>query len=350
MTVCLTMILGNDSETIEECLSSVKPWIDGYFILDIGSTDGSIEIVKRVLEEKVGSVEMATPGTDIKKLLSCAKEKGDYLLLIDPDEKLIVSDRFGFGDLDKDCYYAISRQDGIDWRKPFLLRSKLDWRGGEVLIQDLGSPQAKSAKLLFGSILTKMKSRAEDEKEKWKFALSQHPNHPRIVFHTARVSEDAGDEKEALELFEKRVSLEEDQEEVFYSLYRIAVLKEKQGEPLEMVIDHYLKAYHSFPSRVEPLYDLSARMIREENYVLGYVLSEFALTIPCPQDPFLRKSWIYEYGLLAQFAECAFQIKKYAQAKEALEKILNVRTLPADQRAQMQENYTALSSYQGVVQ
>jgi tetratricopeptide (TPR) repeat protein len=342
MIICLTMIVGNEIETIERCLHSVKPWIQRYFILDKGSTDGSVEIVKRALQGIEGSIQQASSGADNKELLSLAKEQGDYLLLIAPDEQLTVTDRLGFGELDKDCYYAVSRQNGIDWRKPFLLRSALDWIGGELLTQDLGSPQAKSGKLLFGSILWNLKNRAHEDKERLKTSLALYPDNTRLLFHTARVCEDAGDDAEALELFEKRAVLEGDQQEVFYSLYRLAALREKQGDPLERVIDHYLKAYHFSPSRAEPLYDLSDRMIREENYVLGYVLSEFALTVPFPEDPFLRKSWIYEYGLLSQFAQCAFQIKKYKESKDTMEKLMKVPTLPPEQRAVIETNYAAL--------
>lgn len=346
--ICLVMIFKDDAATIERSLISVKPWVQSYFLIDAGSRDGSAEMALTALQGVSGVLAKSpwamTPPT-VSSLLRAAKQHGDYLLLMEPDEILKRVDPLDFRNLDRDYYEAISRQDEIDWKRPFLLRASLNWKGGDLMMQHLHSLEAKSSKLLFEALLLKGSShRASEEKKKLQDALRQNPLNANLVFHYARACERAGCDAEALEWYERRVTMAGDAQEVFYALYRVAALGEKRGDPLEVVIDNYLLAYHAFPSRAEPLYDLAERMIRDENYVLGYVLAEYALSLSLQQDPFFQKRWIYEYGLLRQFALCAFEIKRYDESKSALNRLLKMRELPSHLLAAAQEKLLALNT------
>lgn len=44
----LCIIVKNESEVIERCLRSSLQYMDTYCIVDTGSTDNTIEIIKRV--------------------------------------------------------------------------------------------------------------------------------------------------------------------------------------------------------------------------------------------------------------------------------------------------------------
>ena len=45
-TLCLNMIVKNESKIITRCLDSVKDYIDYFVICDTGSTDGTQDIIK----------------------------------------------------------------------------------------------------------------------------------------------------------------------------------------------------------------------------------------------------------------------------------------------------------------
>ncbi len=49
--ICLTMIVKNESAVIERALRSAAPFINSYAICDTGSTDDTIEIIRRVMDE-----------------------------------------------------------------------------------------------------------------------------------------------------------------------------------------------------------------------------------------------------------------------------------------------------------
>jgi glycosyltransferase involved in cell wall biosynthesis len=51
-TVCLSMIVKNETKILHECLDSVHPHIDYWVIVDTGSTDGTQEYIKQYFAEK----------------------------------------------------------------------------------------------------------------------------------------------------------------------------------------------------------------------------------------------------------------------------------------------------------
>ena len=51
-TVCLNMIVKNESAIIERCLNAVYPFIDEYCIVDTGSTDDTIDKIENFFKEK----------------------------------------------------------------------------------------------------------------------------------------------------------------------------------------------------------------------------------------------------------------------------------------------------------
>ena len=50
-TITLCMIVKDETHIIEECLKSMLPYIDRYDITDTGSTDGTPELIKKVMDE-----------------------------------------------------------------------------------------------------------------------------------------------------------------------------------------------------------------------------------------------------------------------------------------------------------
>ncbi len=87
-------------------------------------------------------------------------------------------------------------------------------------------------------------------------------------------------------------------QEVFWSMYQIAVLQETLNMPESTISNSYTKAFQFRPSRTEPLYRLSHYYRMKENYLLGYLFANFDLSVPLSSDPLFVESWIYNYGIL----------------------------------------------------
>src|SRR3972149_8399584 len=82
-TVCLNMIVKNESKVIERCLKSVKPLIDYWVIVDTGSTDKTRQIISKFMSAIPGELH-ERPWVDFahnrNEALHLAKGRGDYIL------------------------------------------------------------------------------------------------------------------------------------------------------------------------------------------------------------------------------------------------------------------------------
>lgn len=85
MTVSVVIHAFNEEAYIEPCLQSVD-WADEIVIIDLGSTDGTVEICRRYTDRilthpRVEVVELA-------RAFGLEKATGDWTLVLDPDERV----------------------------------------------------------------------------------------------------------------------------------------------------------------------------------------------------------------------------------------------------------------------
>ncbi len=118
------------------------------------------------------------------------------------------------------------------------------------------------------------------------------------------------------------------EEEIFWSLYSIAKLEETLGVNLDLVEEHYARAYHYRPSRMEPIYDLISLYIKKKEIMRAYRLAKNAYTTPLAQDAVFVCRWVYEWGIFFQYVICCKALGMNDQFKEILPKFLAISTIP----------------------
>lgn len=342
-TICLNMIVKNESAVIERCLKTVKPLIDYWVIVDTGSTDGTQKIIKEYLKDIPGELH-ERPWENFaynrNEALELAKDKADYILRIDADEQLIFSDDFALPYLDKDFYYILTEHSGSNYYRNQLFNNALNWRWVGVLHEVLQCSQAKTHAVLKGvkNLYGFDGCRSQDPQKFQKDALileealKKEPNNSRYVFYLAQSYKDANNYKLAIKNYQKRAEMGGWQEEIFSSLFQIGLLQEASQEDPQIFCKSYYKAFHCSPSHIEPLYRLANYYRRDENYLMGYLLSKYALSLPCPTDALFVEKWIYDYGMLMELSLCAYYLGKYEEAKKASDKLLATPILPQDIR------------------
>src|SRR5271154_7638918 len=106
-TICLNMIVKNEAPVIRRCLDTVRPFIDHWVIFDTGSSDGTQDIIRNHLKDLPGEL-IERPWVDFAhnrtEALAAARDKADYVLVIDADETLECEPAFVMPPLDLDAY------------------------------------------------------------------------------------------------------------------------------------------------------------------------------------------------------------------------------------------------------
>lgn len=340
-TVCLSMIVKNESKVITRCLDSLLPIIDYWVIVDTGSTDGTQEVIKTFMKQKGIPGELHEgPWVNFahnrNESLEYARNKGDYILFIDADEYLVYDEGFKLPSLNKDFYYITMHYSGTKYGKVHLIKSALNWKWVGVLHEYIGSSESKTSETLekVANIYTTEGARSRDPDKYQKdaqvleTALLQEPNNSRYVFYLAQSYRDAKNYAKAIENYEKRASMGGWDQEVFWSLLQIGALQEALKESSETIIKSYYRAYNYRSSRAEPLYRLANYYREKGDYAAGYLMAHAALSIPVPKDVLFVEHWIYDYGALLELSICAYWVGRYAESKIACEAILAKTDIP----------------------
>lgn len=363
-TVCLNMIVKDENKVIERCLDSVKPLIDYWVIVDTGSSDKTMEIIRTTMKGIPGELHQR-PWTNFEvnrnEALKLAKGKGDYLLFIDADEVFSYENDFSFPPLENDFYTFIVKNEAngnitSEYTRMLLVNNRLPWCWKGVIHEDLFCPEAKSFSIMTGiyNISRTMEgARGQDPKKYLKDAevlekaLEKEPNNTRYIYYLAASYYNAGVFEKALSNFQKRTALEPGRmgsEEIYNSLYFIGCIQLALKADLKTIIDSFSLAHLYSPARAEPLYQLGSYLIEQNALLLADLVLQKALQLQPPSHPSGANyviTWIYDWGVLHRSAECAFKLGRYPEAKEALQKLIT-KPLPPDLLEAMKTNLEKL--------
>ena len=333
------MIVKNERAVIERCLNSVKPLIDYWVIVDTGSSDGTQRLIKKCMRGIPGKLYERTWVNfehNRNEALELAKKHADYLLFIDADEELVFDTNFVLPHLDHDIYHINIDLCGIRYVRSQLVSTSVDWKWAGVVHEALVSDRACTQDILKGvtQIVRAEGCRSQDPDKFLKDvalleqALKKEPKNSRYQFYLAQSYRDAQMLDEAIKNYEKRIEMGGWDQEVFWSKYQIAIMKEILGKPSDEVIKAYSEAYSFRPSRAEPLYRLSSFLRRQGANLLGYFVACQALSQDPPSDTLFVEDWVYTYGLLLEKAVNAYWIGKYAECLTLSQNILKQEKLP----------------------
>jgi glycosyltransferase involved in cell wall biosynthesis len=333
------MIVKDESKVICRCLESVKPFIDYWVIVDTGSSDGTQKIIKEYMKDVPGELHerpWVNFGHNRNEALDFARSKADYILFIDADDTLEFVKNYARPSFEKDAYTVKIDHGGSNYYRTVLIKASLPWRWVGVLHEVVVCDVARSIGNLDGVTYMFLGDgdRSQNPKKYEKDALvlekalKDEPNNARYVFYLAQSYKDAKMFEKSMQAYERRVAMGGWDEEIFWSLYQIAEINEWLNMPEETILKGYLRAYQYRPSRAEPLCRLSTYYRNKENYLMGYLFSQFAAKIPQSNDTLFVEYWVYEYGCLLEFSICAYWIGHYEEAYRANNVLLAKKNLP----------------------
>jgi glycosyltransferase involved in cell wall biosynthesis len=349
-TICLNMIVKNEASVIRRCLDSVLPIIDCWVIVDTGSTDGTQDIIREHLRDLPGELH-ERPWRDFaynrSEALDLARGKSDYTFIIDADDTLEMAPGTRMPTLTADSYTIEINDTAIVYQRTQLVRSAMPWRYEGVLHEYLTCDGADWAEYL-SAIQMRRNHDGARRKDPQTYlrdvgvlegALQTETNpflRARYRFYLAQSYRDSHMPENALTHYLARAELGFWQEEVFVSLYNAAQLKEQLDYPDQEVIDAYLRATDALSTRAEALHGASRLCRNKGRNEEGYQLAKRGLGISMPSNALFVEPWIYETGLLDEFAVNAYWSGRYQDCLDASLKILETGKLSgADMRRVM---------------
>jgi glycosyltransferase involved in cell wall biosynthesis len=328
-------------------------------ISDTGSTDNTKELITNFFKEKnipgeFADLEWKSFGHNRSYVLNACKGKADYLWVIDADDYLegeivlpenTIADAFTL---------RIGKGPDFTWWRNQIFKVDAEWHYVGVLHEYAATnkPNPQIYKLdgnyKVNARTTGARNVGISGIEKYskdaktlELALIDEPDNARYWFYLAQSYFDSQQFPKSEEAYAKRVSYGGWPEEVYYSLYRIAIAKALQEKPWHEIKDAFLAAYNFRPTRAEPLFHIAQIYRMKMNMpAIAYIYIKMAADIPYPKDDILFiPDQLYNFGILDELASVAYYAGRPDVGYMASKAILEQNRAPESEIPRIQQNF-----------
>jgi glycosyltransferase involved in cell wall biosynthesis len=353
--IVLTQIMKNESHVLNRMLDSIKGFADGICMVDTGSTDGSIEILKKWGEDngvETYVFERAFDNFENSRNYSIAKAKEMFLgkndghtyygFWLDADEMLEVDPKFSKSKCVLDLYMfntyigpmRYTRNEFYRLDKDFQFYGPIHefivYKGSEKITSGLLDGISVKVQMDGGSWKTNISEKYRKHAMVFEEYIQTNKD-PRWIFYTAQSWHDSASTQDRLENEERwrralkyytdRVSIKDGyEEERYYSQYRIACVKKNLELPWVEVHQEALKAYSMDPTRAE-----SIKLIIEYYFMVGewhlaYIYTKFSMDTFHGKNPYPKKllfvdESLYKWRFLELHSAACFYTGRHDEAK-----------------------------------
>ncbi len=287
-------------------------------IVDTGSTDGTQDVIRKHMARlgipgELHERPWRNFGHNRTEALNLAQGHGDYIWVIDADD--IVVGTPDFTQLGADIYRMRLGEAAFTYWRPQLFRDGVRVRYEGVVHETAAWETACVVERLEGDYHIESRRLGARSQDPQKYArdrdlllaeVERNPEDARSVFYLAQSYFDLEDFVNARKWYERRIEMGGWDEEVYYSMLRLAESMAKLDEPWLVVQDAYLQAWEFRPTRAEALYAIARRYREDERYLLGHLFAQRAAQIPFPENDLLFVGAdIYAWRAIDEQAMCA---------------------------------------------
>jgi glycosyltransferase involved in cell wall biosynthesis len=349
--IILSMIVKNESSIIRQCLEQVLPLIDAYAIMDTGSSDNTIDLIKETLKDIPGRVETMewTGFSDARNAaIGLADGLGDYLFFVDADDKVMLSvspDKIK-EQLTEHVHPAIITHNNTHYPR-IIFRSikSTSLYSGVVHEVIRGVPNETYGSLIEGITISynsvgtsyrnvNGKAKYLHDAELLEQAIREGVDpetESRYQFYLAQSFRDYGDTEKALQAYKRRYEIQTgyQQERYVAAMNEGALYKSGLGSPADRLWA-YQRAIEIDPERAEAPHAIAA-LARENNmWNLAIKNARLAQSLPLPKDKLFTDSEVYEWKATFEISVAACYAGTKEEGLAACLELIKNPSVPAD--------------------
>ena len=330
--VCLCMIVKNAGPGFEKVLESNKPSFDKWCILDTGSTDGTQDVIKRVLSDKKGQL-YEEPFVNFKvsrnRCLELAGTSCKFLLTLD-DTYVVQGNLRSFltevrSDQFSDSFSMLIKSDDSEYYSNRIIKSKTGLRYVYTIHEVIPKENNVNVTIpvdraiIFDERSDYMENRTNTRKQ---FDLEllfkefeDDPDDPRSLYYIAQTYGCMGDEVNKAKYLELRANHPNEgyiQEKVDACFELARCYNFKLGKDWKTCEEWYQKAYELDPERPDSLYFLGIHWYLQKDFTRAheYFKKGFEVGYPLHRQYSLKPTLSFHF--LPKFlAETCYYTKDY---------------------------------------
>jgi predicted O-methyltransferase YrrM/tetratricopeptide (TPR) repeat protein len=342
--ICLCMIVKNAGSTFEKVLTENLPNFDRWCILDTGSTDGTQDVIRRVLAHKKGAL-YEEPFVNFKvsrnRCLELAGTSCKFLMTLD-DTYIVRGDLRGFleevrGDQFSDSFSLLIQSHDTEYYSNRIIKSHTGLRYVYTIHEVIPKEDNVNVTIpterafVFDERSDYMEKRTSDRKQLDLELLfkeyEENPDDPRSLYYIAQTYGCMGDHVNQAKYFELRIDHPQEgyiQEKVdaCFELARTYNFKlDKDWKTCEAV---YERAHELDPERPESMYFLGIHWYLEKNYKKAYEYFKKGFEIGYPLHRQYSLKPTLSFFFLPKFlTEVAYYQKDFVLGEAAAKLFLN---------------------------
>ena len=325
-TLCLNMIVKNESKIITRLFDSVISIIDCYCICDTGSTDNTIELINEYFKNKgiVGKI-ISEPFKNFCHNRNVALQyclgMSEYVLLLDADMILEINN----SNFDKsilsnyDSFHILQGNDSFYYQNMRIVKNNGLYSYTGVTHEYINTPNNNKV-LGFDKSQLFIRDIGDGGSKNDKFdrdikllldGIKEEPNNERYYFYLANSYHDSGRFGEAINVYKKRIELGGWKEEVWYSYYRIGLCFKNMNK-IDDAIKYWMEGFNFYPERLEGIYEIITHYRIISKHILAnlfYQQAKQILDLNCNRSSYLfLHDDIYKFKIFYEYTIFAFYL------------------------------------------
>lgn len=337
MTYALVSIVKDEAANIDRLLDAAAPLISATVIVDTGSTDGTLDAVYRLdCPTVIDQIEWVDFGHARSHAFALARGTADWLLALDADMTVEVDDDFEPDPAVEAYMIRMGDSPDFAYRLPLLLRGDLPWESRGAVHEYTTLPDRAYVSASTDKVRVRLHGdRSGPDKSRWhaqmlEAEVAADPQNARAVFYLANTYWDLHDPR-ALALYEKRARMGGYAEEVFYAMYRHALLLPTWPAQVQALI----AAWEYRPQRLEPVYELAKGFNALGQHHVAYQIASTPVE-PCDDALFVHQS-VWRWGMDFERSIAAWWTNHRDECRDLCDSLL-ARDIPPHIRDAVERN------------